>query len=181
MTSAIRLFVAATILLSNITMAQSNSTFHITTPSSCVTFVPPAQRIECQNTVATGGTYTYNPSDTNNASSNILGGSILLVVFIVLGGAMYFTPSIVGTYRGHKSIAGIVILNLFLGWTLIGWVAALIWSATGEIQTNPDSDLPHTQPVSIAISEIEQLSVLHKSGHISDDEFVAAKKKLLGL
>jgi hypothetical protein len=51
---------------------------------------------------------------------------------VLLLGALllYFIPSIIGGDR--KKIAGIFILNLFLGWTLIGWVGALIWAVTDD-------------------------------------------------
>jgi len=36
----------------------------------------------------------------------------------------------VADFRNSKYTAGIVILNLFLGWTLIGWIAAFIWAVS---------------------------------------------------
>lgn len=38
---------------------------------------------------------------------------------------LYFLPAIIG--RDKSDATGIFLLNLFLGWTLIGWVAAFIW------------------------------------------------------
>lgn len=43
---------------------------------------------------------------------------------------LYFIPSIIG--RDKKRSDGIQILNLFLGWTFIGWVIALIWAVSDE-------------------------------------------------
>jgi hypothetical protein len=40
--------------------------------------------------------------------------------------ALYFLPAIIG-WRKENSIA-ISALNLFLGWTVIGWVIALVWA-----------------------------------------------------
>ena len=40
----------------------------------------------------------------------------------------YFLPTIVAFLRGHQSRFGIFLLNLFLGWSGIGWLIALIWS-----------------------------------------------------
>ena len=40
---------------------------------------------------------------------------------------MYFLPTIIAANRGH-SVAGILVLNLFLGWTVIGWFAMLLWA-----------------------------------------------------
>jgi hypothetical protein len=39
--------------------------------------------------------------------------------------ALYFVPTMVAATRGHQSLGSILVINLFLGWTLIGWVVAL--------------------------------------------------------
>lgn len=48
--------------------------------------------------------------------------------FLLFFVCMYFLPTIVAGVRGHQSMAAIVVLNLLLGWTMIGWLVALIWS-----------------------------------------------------
>ena len=50
--------------------------------------------------------------------------AILSVICILL----YFLPSIIAVIRHHRNALPIFLLNLFLGWTLIGWIAAIIWS-----------------------------------------------------
>ena len=50
----------------------------------------------------------------------------------LIGAALYFLPTIIACVRSSRSTTGIVLLNIFLGWTGIGWVVALIWSLTGE-------------------------------------------------
>jgi len=42
----------------------------------------------------------------------------------------YFLPAIVG--RQKKNAQAILLLNLLLGWTLVGWIVALIWAATKD-------------------------------------------------
>ncbi|HEX4001623.1 MAG TPA: superinfection immunity protein [Candidatus Acidoferrales bacterium] len=42
----------------------------------------------------------------------------------------YFLPSIIAHEK--RSFAGIFVLNLLLGWTVIGWIVALIWACTDE-------------------------------------------------
>ena len=49
--------------------------------------------------------------------------------------ALYFLPGLVAYFRDHHNTASIMLLNLFLGWTLLGWVGALIWSASAKKQT----------------------------------------------
>lgn len=49
------------------------------------------------------------------------------LIFMIL---LYFLPSIIA--RGKRDASGIFLLNLFLGWTFIGWFIALIWACTAE-------------------------------------------------
>ncbi|MYA18213.1 MAG: superinfection immunity protein [Gammaproteobacteria bacterium] len=62
--------------------------------------------------------------------------SIVIVYFIVIV-SVYFIPSIVAKVRNHHNTMAIFLLNLFLGWSLIGWVAALVWAV---IRPPPSSD-----------------------------------------
>jgi hypothetical protein len=56
---------------------------------------------------------------------------ILGTVIIVLGAmGVYFLPTIGAFIKSHHNAGAILVLNLFLGWTLIGWVAALVWATT---------------------------------------------------
>jgi hypothetical protein len=54
----------------------------------------------------------------------------LLVILLVV----YFVPTVIALARGHHQSAAIFLTNLFLGWTVLGWLAALIWSATAKRQ-----------------------------------------------
>jgi hypothetical protein len=40
---------------------------------------------------------------------------------------LYFLPTIIAANRGHH-VAGFLLLNLFVGWTGIGWVVMLLWA-----------------------------------------------------
>ena len=44
--------------------------------------------------------------------------------------AFYLLPSIVAFCRHHQNSPAILILNLLLGWTIIGWIIALVWAFT---------------------------------------------------
>ena len=54
----------------------------------------------------------------------------LILVVGILG--MYFLPSIVGSVRKKANNGAIFALNLLLGWTVLGWVVALVWALTVE-------------------------------------------------
>ena len=47
-------------------------------------------------------------------------------IALILG--IYFLPDWIAQSRGHPNRGSIFILNLFLGWTFLGWVAALVWA-----------------------------------------------------
>ena len=55
----------------------------------------------------------------------MLGEIIILLIMI----AIYFLPTIYAISQKKENSGAIFILNLFLGWTFIGWVVALVWSA----------------------------------------------------
>lgn len=42
--------------------------------------------------------------------------------------SVYFLPTIIAASRWHPNLAAILVVDLFLGWSLIGWVVALAWS-----------------------------------------------------
>jgi len=47
---------------------------------------------------------------------------------------LYVTPTLVAVWRAHHRALAITVLNLLLGWTLAGWVAALVWALTAPIK-----------------------------------------------
>lgn len=67
-------------------------------------------------------------SGTTGGSSSGLGFLVLLVGAILL----YFVPAIISGARRCEAHNGILVVNLFLGWTFIGWVVALAWAASGK-------------------------------------------------
>jgi hypothetical protein len=44
------------------------------------------------------------------------------------GFVLYFLPAIIAFARSKRDAVSIMVLNLFLGWTMIGWVIALVWA-----------------------------------------------------
>lgn len=61
---------------------------------------------------------------TTDSVSRMLAGMVLLIIYLL--------PAINGYSKKHSSRAMILVVNVLLGWTLIGWVIALAWSAGGE-------------------------------------------------
>ena len=58
--------------------------------------------------------------------------ALFLYPFFGFGFVMYFLPSIIALARSKRDLLGIFLLNLFLGWSVIGWVIALVWSVKAD-------------------------------------------------
>jgi len=52
--------------------------------------------------------------------------------FFGFGFVMYFLPSIIALARSKRDILAIFLLNLFLGWSIIGWIVALVWATKSD-------------------------------------------------
>jgi hypothetical protein len=63
---------------------------------------------------------------------------VLLGLIILIGISSYFLPTIVAQIRSTKRPSIIFAVNLIFGWTVVGWLAALIW-AMGQ-QPSPEGE-----------------------------------------
>ncbi|WP_413460095.1 superinfection immunity protein [Herbaspirillum huttiense] len=57
-------------------------------------------------------------------------GKVVAGSFFVTAPILYFLPSYEAWLNRHPKIYAVFTLNLLLGWTLIGWVAAIVWALT---------------------------------------------------
>ncbi|HZQ97122.1 MAG TPA: superinfection immunity protein [Candidatus Sulfotelmatobacter sp.] len=53
--------------------------------------------------------------------------------FFGFGFVMYFLPSIIALARSKRDTLAIFLVNFLLGWSVIGWVVALIWAAKSDV------------------------------------------------
>ena len=51
-----------------------------------------------------------------------------MMTFLLFLFAMYWLPTLIALIRQTPSALGIAALNFFLGWTVIGWIMALVWA-----------------------------------------------------
>ena len=58
-------------------------------------------------------------------------GFAFLFVLAALSFALYFLPFIIASSRRHPQTLVIFVLDFFLGWTLIAWLALLLWAIVG--------------------------------------------------
>jgi len=59
---------------------------------------------------------------------------VVSVISITLFCAFHFTPLIVAIVRHHRAKLAIGVTNVLLGWTVIGWIVALIWACNSNVE-----------------------------------------------
>lgn len=64
-------------------------------------------------------------------------GPLVLILVLAFGLGIYFLPAIKAYQENKTNRQAILILNLFLGWTLVGWVVALVWACTRNDSHHP--------------------------------------------
>jgi hypothetical protein len=62
-----------------------------------------------------------------------LAGFFFFPFFFGLPLVMYFLPSIIALARSKRDLLAIFLLNFFLGWSVIGWIVALVWAAKNDV------------------------------------------------
>ena len=51
---------------------------------------------------------------------------------LVVATFVYFLPTIVALLREKYDKVSIFLLNFFLGWSVIGWIVALVWACKND-------------------------------------------------
>ena len=80
----------------------------------------------------------------------------LLTLFL-----LYLLPTFIAFARGHRNRVPILLVNLFLGWSFLGWLVALIWSFTSNTKSN---EANHSSPVSAGVASSVVVNVAQTSG-----------------
>lgn len=57
-------------------------------------------------------------------------GVAFLLAFVAV--VVYFVPSLIAAFRHVRNFGTIIVVNLFFGWTVIGWVVALAIACGAE-------------------------------------------------
>jgi hypothetical protein len=47
---------------------------------------------------------------------------------VIISILLYFLPSIIAYARQHRNRSTIVILNVVMGWTGVGWIFCFVWA-----------------------------------------------------
>ncbi|GAB0149564.1 hypothetical protein McPS_23040 [Marichromatium sp. PS1] len=66
------------------------------------------------------------------AVESVSWAALLNLGVMVFALVLYFLPALVAQERRHTKAVAIFVLDLFLGWTFLGWVGALVWAFTED-------------------------------------------------
>lgn len=64
--------------------------------------------------------------------TNGSGAGLIFAIILLVGMLFCFAPTIVANEKMHKQTNLIFLVNLVFGFTIIGWIAALIWALNDE-------------------------------------------------
>ena len=67
--------------------------------------------------------------------------SAKLVVVVAVVSAAYFMPTVVAVARSHHRRLAIAAVNVFIGWTIFGWLVAYYWALTPVEHAAPDGSV----------------------------------------
>jgi len=97
------------------------------------------------------------------------------IVILIMCIPLYFIPTFIAFIRKKPNTGVIFALNLLLGWTLIGWIGALVWASLNEKDNRQITSLSSTSN----IDQLVKLKQLYDQGVITKEEFETQKNKLL--
>lgn len=69
----------------------------------------------------------------NDADGSMIGMARHLAIQLAVV-LVYLAPSIVAQRYQHPKQTIILMLNVALGWTIVGWIVALVWAVKGRPQ-----------------------------------------------
>lgn len=72
-------------------------------------------------------------ADTDNGSAIVT--FVMAVVMFIFSLALYVLPGFIATARNLPNQGSVWVINIFLGWTFIGWVVALAMAVVGNRPT----------------------------------------------
>jgi VIT1/CCC1 family predicted Fe2+/Mn2+ transporter len=97
---------------------EAKSYFQEQYQSAAITQVVPSSSLKL-------GQYAseQRPANTDEVNEEV-GAVILLVLFLII--SLYFLPTVVAFSSNSRLAPAVLVVNLFLGWTGLGWIGALV-------------------------------------------------------
>lgn len=92
---------------------------------------------------------------------------VILGFSIIVGLCLYFLPTLIAIIRRAQRLATIFSVNLAFGWTVVGWIATMIWVLTD--QHSRDSELKRSCPVETDTWSFDPSKLSDRSVEPNDD------------
>lgn len=102
----------------------------------------------------------------------------LFVIVIIL--AIYLIPTFVAISRKKENKTIIILMNVFLGWSIICWLLALLWAVSDD--EKPTQIIVKERKTKNEVNNFDQLIKLKElldKEIITKEEFEIQKEKLL--
>lgn len=69
--------------------------------------------------------------NTDNSPLQLVSTVLIWLAVAIVSIGVYFLPTIIAAGRGIPNAASVAVINVFLGWTFLGWVVALAMAVSG--------------------------------------------------
>jgi len=107
---------------------------HTTQPSVDVMVTEASAKMHALARIINRSSMTPTAKSSDSRSSTGESNHMALAVLCIIGFIAYWVPTLAANSNRHRNRAAIGMLNLFLGWTFIGWVVALLWADTDNCE-----------------------------------------------
>lgn len=84
----------------------------------------------------------------------------------------YFTPLVIAVLRRHRFTTAIGLINFLLGWTVVGWLAAIVWAVNKDVREASEGPEPVPEPL-LSLNEPSWSELAAETQSVGND---AAKK-----
>jgi hypothetical protein len=123
----------------------------VSTPS--VAAAPKAEMSASPRTVTVSTPRVLTPAEIAKINNSSIGNSpnasgyfgisfAAFLLMIGLGIVVYFIPVMIAVARKHRKATSIFLVNLFFGWSIFGWIFALVWALRANVAPEADSVPP---------------------------------------
>jgi hypothetical protein len=67
-------------------------------------------------------------------------------VMVIISVAIYILPTLLAWTRQSSRRWRVTLINLLLGWTVVGWIVAMVLTFAYEPPPEGETDVPHLRP-----------------------------------